>query len=92
MKVCEHITLAILYCLMLFPAAPCLSNDCNTCASPNCVTEHCNCYSDCYEHGNCCPDVAHVENCLGEYIKIFSDVIAVHHLAQKLGSTNSCGV
>ena len=25
----------------------------------------CNCYSDCYEYGDCCTDVSHVENCLG---------------------------
>ena len=29
-------------------------------------TPICECYSDCYEYGDCCSDVSHVENCVGE--------------------------
>ena len=29
----------------------------------------CNCYSDCYEYGDCCTDVYYVDNCLGIYVE-----------------------
>ena len=78
MEVCEHIfdvsrVLYIGLCLFISPAAPCLSNgftDCLTCGSRlGCSVGYCNCYSDCYEYGDCCPDVAHVDNCLGECVQ-----------------------
>ena len=56
-------------------AAFCLTvghTDCNECTSrADCgVTSNgvplCNCYSDCYEYGDCCSDVSHVENCVGK--------------------------
>ena len=55
--------------MLLSPAAPCLSNgftDCNDCGTVSCMPRNCDCSSNCYESGNCCPDVAHVDNCLRE--------------------------
>ena len=51
-------------------AAPCLTmgiSDCNECEDrEDCqVGTYCNCYSDCYDYGDCCPDVSHVNNCVG---------------------------
>ena len=65
-------------------AAFCLTvglDDCEVCGSrERCGvssiddTPICNCYSDCYEHGDCCTDVSHVENCLGMYTYIFAAI------------------
>ena len=50
--------------------------DCNECTSyADCgVTSNgfplCECYSDCYEYGDCCTDVSHVKNCVGEWFYI----------------------
>ena len=50
--------------------------DCNECTSPaDCgVTSNgvplCECYSDCYEYGDCCSDISHVKNCVGEWFYI----------------------
>ena len=50
--------------------------DCNECTSyADCgVTSNgaplCECYSDCYEYGDCCSDVSHVKNCVGEWFYI----------------------
>ena len=47
--------------------------DCNECTSrADCgVTSNgvplCECYSDCYEYGDCCSDISHVKNCVGEW-------------------------
>lgn len=62
--------------LLIYPAAFCLTvglTDCEECGSRGqCgVIENmtntllCNCYSDCYEYGDCCTDVSHVANCTG---------------------------
>ena len=51
--------------------APCLSKgltDCNDCDSPSTCRPSldCSCHPDCYERGSCCPDISHVENCVGK--------------------------
>ena len=62
----------------IFSTAFCLTvghTDCNECESRETCgviatatnTPICNCYSDCYEYGDCCTDVSHVENCVGMY-------------------------
>ena len=45
--------------------------DCNECGDrEGCqVGTYCNCYSDCYDYGDCCPDVSHVKNCVGKLLK-----------------------
>ena len=58
--------------LTLFNAAPCLTlgfRDCNECGDrEGCqVGTYCNCYSDCYDYGDCCPDVSHMKNCVGTF-------------------------
>ena len=52
--------------------APCLSNgvtDCNECSNaadcPPIPSTQCYCTSECYRNGMCCPDVGHLQNCLG---------------------------
>ena len=73
-KVCGKVFSTFVYwrCagLVLSPTAPCLSNgftDCDNCSTGCVVSDHsCSCRSDCYEAGDCCPDVSHVQNCLGE--------------------------
>ena len=86
-KVCGKVFSTFVYwqCdnLVLSPTAPCLSShftDCNNCGSTGCiVSDHsCNCRSDCYEAGDCCPDVSHVQNCLGESSFPVCAVITYH--------------
>ena len=64
-----------LHVLVKIPAL-CLTvglTDCDKCDSrADCgVTSNgtlfCQCYSDCYEYGDCCSDVSHVQNCVGEF-------------------------
>ena len=57
--------------------------DCNECTSrADCgVTSNgvplCECYSDCYEYGDCCSDVSHVKNCVGEWFYILLCIYGV---------------
>ena len=47
--------------------------DCEVCGSRDACdvvsegdsTPTCNCYSNCYDHGDCCTDVSLMRNCLG---------------------------
>ena len=75
MKVCEQrykpYTMDLRW-LILCLAAPCHSKgltSCKNCSfSVDCELEYCNCYFDCYGQGNCCPDVAELEDCFRECI------------------------
>ena len=56
--------------LSAYFSALCLTvghTDCEKCGSHrHCNIDYiCNCYSDCYAYGSCCPDVSYVENCVG---------------------------
>ena len=37
----------------------------------------CNCYSDCYEYGDCCTDVYHVDNCLGMWSLLWETIFTI---------------
>ena len=77
--ICEGVfysnTISDIIYLTLFcfqPTAPCLSNgvtDCNECSNaadcPPIPSAQCYCTSECYKNGMCCPDVGHLQNCLG---------------------------
>ena len=57
------------------PPAPCATSgftDCSVCGSrKGChAGQDCNCYSNCYDFGDCCPDVSHVEHCISESVSI----------------------
>ena len=49
---------------------PCHSNGCNKCVSQeDCLPipgAQCDCTSDCYSIGTCCPDVGYLRNCFGK--------------------------
>ena len=60
----------VLTVLSAYFSALCLTvghTDCEKCGSHrHCNIDYiCNCYSDCYAYGSCCPDVSYVENCVG---------------------------
>lgn len=56
---------------------PCVSNgvtDCSQCDSnegcESLSSASCACSPDCFTHGNCCPDVTHIQSCLGTYLSL----------------------
>ena len=67
--------------------APCLSNgitDCSKCMSQeDCrpiPDAQCNCTSDCYSSGTCCPDVGYLQNCFGNIWKEAQIIILLYTL------------
>ena len=50
--------------------APCFIEGITSCTRCGdrigCDVGPCNCYSNCYEFGDCCPDVSHVQDCISE--------------------------
>ena len=63
--------------------------DCNECGDrEGCqIGTYCNCYSDCYDYGDCCPDVSYVKNCVGKH---FNEIVLFLYTSLVCLCSNSC--
>ena len=73
---CRDKNLHFYHYTQFFHAASCFRegfSECGDCEEgENCQVGSCSCHSDCYEYGNCCPDVPYMQNCTGEGLKLNS--------------------